>query len=481
LVAERFGQIEPAAPIVDSYREEAVDRPMRIRLTGLAVSVWVAVAAIGAPSASALPPNSFAPTGSMSVPRSGAAAAPLGDGRILVVGGASQYYFTPEYLRSAEVFDPTRALACAHPPPPDTGCPTGSFSPTGDLSVVRFAPVAAPLPDGRVLVAGGVDHEEGGSSATLLQSAEIFDPVTGSFSPTGSMTAPREAAAAAPLPDGRVLVAGGEDPSYLQSAEIFDPATGSFSPTGSMTVERAFPVAAPLPDGRVLVAGGVNYSPDYLQSAEIFDPVTGSFSPTGSMTSRGISAAAAPLPDGRVLMVGTGSASVEIFNPTTNSFSSLPISSTYAPRGGVVAAPLPDGRVLVAGGDSVNAQSAHTVVSSSGELFNSGLSREQRGRKLTATVAVAGTLTAADARMRRRSLKPTSATGGPGPITLKLRITRRAKRSLVRRGKLKVRASLSFVPAPVRGQCVTLIAPCYSSGHAITETPTLTLKAKKRK
>lgn len=89
------------------------------------------------------------------------------------------------------------------------------------------------------------------------------------------MRTPRWLAAAAPLPDGRVLVAGGRDrSSYLSSAEIFDPATQNFSSAGigSMGTPPLDAVAAPLPNGRVLVAGGSNGS--VLSSAEVFVPAT---------------------------------------------------------------------------------------------------------------------------------------------------------------------------------------------------------------
>jgi hypothetical protein len=84
------------------------------------------------------------------------------------------------------------------------------------------------------------------------------------------MSRTRYEAAAAPLPDGRVLVAGGIVSNlslyqcYLSSAEVFDPTTNSFSSEGigSMSVPRAAAAAAPLPDG-VLVAGGY-YAPDFL-------------------------------------------------------------------------------------------------------------------------------------------------------------------------------------------------------------------------
>jgi hypothetical protein len=61
----------------------------------------------------------------------------------------------------------------------------------------------------------------------------------------------------------------------LASAELYDPKTGQFSPTGSMGTVREVPTATLLPDGRVLVAGGddgssTNFSP--LASAELYQP-----------------------------------------------------------------------------------------------------------------------------------------------------------------------------------------------------------------
>jgi hypothetical protein len=108
-----------------------------------------------------------------------------------------------------------------------------------------------------------------------LSSAEVFDPATNGFSPVGSMTSKRFAPAAAPLPGGLVLVVGGEtETAQLSSAEVFDPATGTFSSAGigSMSVPRAGPVATTLQDGRVLVVGGYYFdgSDHELATAEIF-------------------------------------------------------------------------------------------------------------------------------------------------------------------------------------------------------------------
>jgi hypothetical protein len=87
------------------------------------------------------------------------------------------------------------------------------------------------------------------------------------------MTTPRAAGVAAPLPDGRVLIAGGAGSGGpASSAEVFDPAAGSFATlSAQMTVARMAAVAAPLPDGRVLIAGGQG-SVGFLSSAETYLP-----------------------------------------------------------------------------------------------------------------------------------------------------------------------------------------------------------------
>src|SRR5260370_3863638 len=108
----------------------------------------------------------------------------------------------------------------------------------------------------------------------------------GSFVPTGSMTTGRAAHTATRLQSGKVLVAGvygrqgGDLP--LASAELYDPSTGTFSATGSMTTVRYHHTATLFPDGKVLITGGFNGGA--LASAELYDPTTGTFSATGSMT-----------------------------------------------------------------------------------------------------------------------------------------------------------------------------------------------------
>jgi len=203
---------------------------------------------------------------------------------------------------------------------------TGKFSPTGSMAVARTNDSVTLLPDGRVLIAGGET-----SSFNALDSAEIYDPASGTFRPTGSMTTARTDQSATLLPDGRVLIAGGASSfsDILDSAETYDPATGAFSPAGSMLDVREDQTATPLSDGRVLIVGGLgaatNGNQPILATAELFEPKTGQFSNTGSMASSRYEHAATMLLDGRVLITGGSDnsgtlTSAEVYDPKTGAF-----------------------------------------------------------------------------------------------------------------------------------------------------------------
>ena len=226
-----------------------------------------------------------------------------------------------------------------------------TFSPTnGSLKTARAHHTAALVFGPAVLIVGGTD------SSGPLDSAELYDPVSKTFSSTnGSMMTARAYHTATLLPNGMILIAGGTGPSgLLDSAELYDPVSKKFSSTnGSMMTARAYHTATLLPNGMILIAGGTGPSGP-LDSAELYDPVSKNFSSTnGSMMTARAYHTATLLPNGMILIAGgTGPSgpldSAELYDPQARTFSpTLPMGSAREQH---TANLLVNGTVLLAGG-----------------------------------------------------------------------------------------------------------------------------------
>ena len=230
--------------------------------------------------------GSWSTTGSLKTTRLHHTATLLPNGKVLVAGG---YNTSGTDIAAAELYDPA----------------TGTWSTTGKLATARDNHTATLLPNGKVLVAAGYIFTAGNFPKRLLDSAELYNPATGTWSATGALNTARDNHSATLLPEGTVLVAGGAGMNLLPDAELYDPATGEWNTTGSLAIARASHSATLLPDGKVLAVGGLSPGPDgYASTAELYDPTTGSWSAAGDLRTARTLHTATLLGNGKVLVAG---------------------------------------------------------------------------------------------------------------------------------------------------------------------------------
>lgn len=265
----------------------------------------------------------------------------LSDGRVLVAGGTNAANIGGGPLAEAVIYDPA----------------TDRWAAAGRLTNTRDRHTAVRLADGRVLVAGGMDDSR--RPGVLLASAELFDPATNTWTPTGDLAVARWYHAAALLGDGRVVVAGGGAENWAMPAlaEVYDPATGRWTAAGNLVAARYRHTLSVLPDGRLFAAGG-NFTPslDGQPGAEAYDPALNRWSAVGRMAEGRSQHSATVLADGAVLVVGgvrdAGPlASAERYDPRSDTWTSAGRGHTLIARNHT-ATLLQDGSVLQAGGEA---------------------------------------------------------------------------------------------------------------------------------
>jgi N-acetylneuraminic acid mutarotase len=252
--------------------------------------------------------------------------------------------------------------------------PGSGWSVGPKLSSDLSGAVAAPLPGGRALIAGGVPYFGPTDSPNLipLATAMTYNPATGTWTYVPNMGVARSDATATALPDGRVLVAGGYNGQLIQltnpprqgmqivplaSSQFFNPTSSAWTTGPALTHGRFGHSAVALKGGRVLVVGGADQRDPLrlLDSAELFDPATARWLSAGSIGAPRTQFTVTALMDGRALLAGglatdgsTVLRSTLLYDPAKNLWSPGPELADE--RTGHAAAALADGRVLVTGG-----------------------------------------------------------------------------------------------------------------------------------
>ena len=169
-----------------------------------------------------------------------------GAGDFVIAGGGSGTLTGATGLASTELWDFRRMRVI----------------PGANMTTARALHQAVRLADNRVLLIGGAD-----ATGATLNSCEIYDPATNTFTATGNMGTPRVLHAAVRLADGRVMVAGGTATlqpdvvaaisATLATVEIWSPLTGTWSSGASLGAARLAPALTRLPNNQIMVSGGV--------------------------------------------------------------------------------------------------------------------------------------------------------------------------------------------------------------------------------
>lgn len=260
--------------------------------------------------------NTWSGAGWLRTARQNPTATLLPNGKVLLVGGgiddrlnsntSNQYVISTV---SAELYDPAASTIFS------------AWTAAGNLTLSRMYHTATLLPNGKVLVVGGLQVKAGGNSSNLntnISSAELYDPASNTWASAGNLATARYNHSATLLPNGKVLVTGGQNGAVIHaSSELYDPATNTWTSAGGLINARSAHAATLLPNGKVMVAGGYSLTTGLvnfyttgqldgvpMMSVELYDPATNVWSSAKSLANARYSFAATLLTNGALMVAG---------------------------------------------------------------------------------------------------------------------------------------------------------------------------------
>lgn len=263
---------------------------------------------------------------------------------------------------------------------------TNSWVRNADMNLGRWYPGLVRLPNERLLILGGELDGPAGRTNTC----EIYDPVSNSWSFTGSFNLPTV------FPPAVLLFTGEVFKSWRYS-ELYTISTGSWRAAANMiqtrigqdTDDRADHEIVHLPDGRVMAVG---ISPVSLNEntrfCEFYDPSNNTWTLGPNPRALRSRPETAILPDGRVLAFGgqysgptpapvpLANAGIfpnctkvtDLYDPASNSWRAMADMNRYVHWHNVTTL-VPDGRVVATGGAGLTSNRSFAGDDSSIEAF----------------------------------------------------------------------------------------------------------------
>lgn len=353
---------------------------------------------------------------SMTSPRVFGTALPRADRRWMVAGGGGGALLAQTGVATTDVYDPV----------------ADTFTPGPVLTTPRSMHTATLLPNGRWLLAGGVN-----ASNDPQPSCEVYDPTTDTFAAVASMGTPRMGHTATLLNNGKVLVTGGLQaltvvPTQLSAihditntAEVYDPVADTWTAVPNLSTPRAGHVAILRPDGKVLLAGGLSWDnvivigwlPAVRRSCDLYDPVANTMGSAPQMATARSLIDPIDLGGNRWLVAGgitaltlsnpgTPTATAEVYDAALNTWTT--VGSMAAARGNQRGWAIGGGKFLLAGGASGSVLSPTPLATT--EVFSITTNTFSAGPAMTSPRAGAAALLTPYGQMH---LFGGASTGGP--------------------------------------------------------------------